>query len=101
SLSSEPVVTITRASLRPPNPSCPSSSLYFFFFNDTATTEIYTLSLHGSSDLRGYVHPDAAGLRPLAWFFPPCLRSGNHGSACPPRPRSGRRCAAVRTSSNK
>src|SRR5436853_7697065 len=27
-------------------------SLFFFFFNDTATTEIYTLSLHdGSSDL--------------------------------------------------
>src|SRR5882757_11192050 len=26
---------------------------FFFFFNDTATTEIYTLSLHGrSSDLR-------------------------------------------------
>src|SRR3989442_13815538 len=24
----------------------PSSSLFFFFFNDTATTEIYTLSLH-------------------------------------------------------
>src|SRR5687767_16026335 len=23
-----------------------SSSFYFFFFNDTATTEIYTLSLH-------------------------------------------------------
>src|SRR2546426_9582873 len=28
----------------PTNP--PSSPLYFFFFNDTATTEIYTLSLH-------------------------------------------------------
>src|SRR5438067_5211312 len=28
------------------------SSFFFFFFNDTATTEIYTLSLHdGSSDL--------------------------------------------------
>src|SRR6185295_19865805 len=27
-------------------------SIFFFFFNDTATTEIYTLSLHdGSSDL--------------------------------------------------
>src|SRR5215211_4644345 len=27
-------------------------SFFFFFFNDTATTEIYTLSLHGrSSDL--------------------------------------------------
>src|SRR3989454_5628709 len=25
---------------------CPRSSLCFFFFNDTATTEIYTLSLH-------------------------------------------------------
>src|SRR5437899_6145558 len=25
-----------------------------FFFNDTATTEIYTLSLHGSSDLLIY-----------------------------------------------
>src|SRR5436190_22794967 len=24
----------------------PHSSLFFFFFNDTATTEIYTLSLH-------------------------------------------------------
>src|SRR2546425_5256783 len=24
----------------------PSSSTFFFFFNDTATTEIYTLSLH-------------------------------------------------------
>src|SRR2546422_9343027 len=28
---------------RPPSPPKPSS---FFFFNDTATTEIYTLSLH-------------------------------------------------------
>src|SRR2546429_5720929 len=26
--------------------SCPSLILSFFFFNDTATTEIYTLSLH-------------------------------------------------------
>src|SRR5258708_23630625 len=26
--------------------SCQLSRLYFFFFNDTATTEIYTLSLH-------------------------------------------------------
>src|SRR2546422_6642354 len=25
---------------------CPSSFFFFFFFNDTATTEIYTLSLH-------------------------------------------------------
>ena len=25
---------------------CIQMTLYFFFFNDTATTEIYTLSLH-------------------------------------------------------
>src|SRR3989441_12190186 len=25
---------------------CPAFVLFFFFFNDTATTEIYTLSLH-------------------------------------------------------
>src|SRR3989337_262152 len=29
-----------------PRPPILSSSLFFFFFNDTATTEIYTLSLH-------------------------------------------------------
>src|SRR3989441_5211632 len=28
------------------NLSCPCFSFFFFFFNDTATTEIYTLSLH-------------------------------------------------------
>src|SRR5438270_11910640 len=26
--------------------SCYSTNIFFFFFNDTATTEIYTLSLH-------------------------------------------------------
>src|SRR6478672_12899021 len=28
------------------SPGCPSPLCFFFFFNDTATTEIYTLSLH-------------------------------------------------------
>src|SRR5215813_5805166 len=31
---------------RLPVPSCPVCPSFFFFFNDTATTEIYTLSLH-------------------------------------------------------
>src|SRR6266513_6439761 len=31
-------------SFQPPTP--PFPNLFFFFFNDTATTEIYTLSLH-------------------------------------------------------
>src|SRR2546430_17501605 len=43
-------------------------SLFFFFFNDTATTEIYTLSLHDSLPISRSPHwnggPSAA--RPLA-----------------------------------
>src|SRR2546426_9097052 len=31
------------------------SSIYFFFFNDTATTEIYTLSLHDALPIFGHV----------------------------------------------
>src|SRR5256885_6364712 len=31
----------------------PSYSFFFFFFNDTATTEIYTLSLHDALPISG------------------------------------------------
>src|SRR2546430_12962201 len=34
----------------------------FFFFNDTATTEIYTLSLHDALPISGLVVADDAGL---------------------------------------
>src|SRR5271165_7471387 len=34
--------------------------VFFFFFNDTATTEIYTLSLH-----------DALPISPIRWWLPP------------------------------
>src|SRR6266496_3027955 len=30
---------------------------FLFFFNDTATTEIYTLSLHDALPIQGYVEP--------------------------------------------
>src|SRR2546430_6135915 len=33
----------------------PPSMLVFFFFNDTATTEIYTLSLHDALPIWGYL----------------------------------------------
>src|SRR5260221_14623717 len=42
---------------------CYFISFFFFFFNDTATTEIYTLSLHDAlpilicSGLTAYTHP--------------------------------------------
>src|SRR6266446_10204912 len=34
-----------------------SSFFFFFFFNDTATTEIYTLSLHDALPIRARVLP--------------------------------------------
>src|SRR6266545_5751519 len=35
--------------------SCPRVLVFFFFFNDTATTEIYTLSLHDALPISGYM----------------------------------------------
>src|SRR5258705_13156210 len=32
----------------------PYSTFFFFFFNDTATTEIYTLSLHDALPISGH-----------------------------------------------
>src|SRR5258708_25451941 len=34
-------------------------SNFFFFFNDTATTEIYTLSLHDALPISSHAAPDA------------------------------------------
>src|SRR6266496_6274121 len=39
---------------------------FFFFFNDTATTEIYTLSLHDALPIYAHTHP---------WQGTPLLRS--------------------------
>src|SRR5256885_16311651 len=48
--------------------------IFFFFFNDTATTEIYTLSLHDALPI--------SGARPV-----PC--PGWHAAPAPPRHRHG------------
>src|SRR5215213_11769043 len=51
----------------------------FFFFNDTATTEIYTLSLHDALPLSRRLHP-------LRGFpAPVCGRSRCRGSGFRPR----------------
>src|SRR3712207_7543657 len=48
-------------------------SVPFFFFNDTATTEIYTLSLHDALPIwDGSVHLDGRQRRPLR-LPPPAL----------------------------
>src|SRR5260370_11957556 len=46
-----------------------SLGCFFFFFNDTATTEIYTLSLHDALPISS--HPSSSVLRPVRWT---CLR---------------------------
>src|SRR6266571_9290590 len=40
------------------------SLLFFFFFNDTATTEIYTLSLHDALPIRRSACPPVRLVRP-------------------------------------
>src|SRR3712207_9158499 len=42
-----------------------TQSSYFFFFNDTATTEIYTLSLHDALPISGLIGGGGAGLGAL------------------------------------
>src|SRR5205809_5778187 len=40
-------------------------SLFFFFFNDTATPEIYTLSLHDALPIYAGQQPSAADWKPV------------------------------------
>src|SRR5258705_12934303 len=70
---------------------CPA---FFFFFNDTATTEIYTLSLHDALPIWDRsAQPDRPGrgvrqdLRPPRSSRPPRvrLRRGRHDHPCPAR----------------
>src|SRR5690348_17794376 len=49
----------------------------FFFFNDTATTEIYTLSLHDALPISGTSVRNGARSCPYA---APCWRSEEHTS---------------------
>src|SRR6267378_7910724 len=44
---------------------------FFFFFNDTATTEIYTLSLHDALP----IWTPGCGESPASWRSAPCRRS--------------------------
>src|SRR2546426_7629842 len=62
---------------------------FFFFFNDTATTEIYTLSLHDALPICGSL-PASRGLGPAA---PRALRRG-----APPQPLHGAQRSEEHTS---
>src|SRR5258707_8400748 len=53
----------------------PTPSFFFFFFNDTATTEIYTLSLHDALPISG----PTLSAGPAPWVlpnvWPPAMRA--------------------------
>src|SRR6202045_5530610 len=57
----------------------PLSSLFFFFFNDTATTEIYTLSLHDALPIFSGIVPTVPESR-VGLIRPPPARSEEHTS---------------------
>src|SRR2546426_12838917 len=62
-----------------------SRTISFFFFNDTATTEIYTLSLHDALPISGgwaRCSRDRSGGRPDGWTENP--RLPDRQSASPP-----------------
>src|SRR3712207_6985561 len=49
-----------------------------FFFNDTATTEIYTLSLHDALPISNWLRFPQSGLRFPVSHLPPGAISGGH-----------------------
>src|SRR5260370_41765196 len=55
-------------------------SSFFFFFNDTATTEIYTLSLHDALPICGDAAGELAGGRPCSDTQPGTAR--RRGQVC-------------------
>src|SRR2546430_13256209 len=60
----------------------PDAIVFFFFFNDTATTEIYTLSLHDALPIWSCLQTARCWSRPAcgASRLPPRTRSEEHTS---------------------
>src|SRR2546421_7104349 len=72
------------------------SFFYFFFFNDTATTEIYTLSLHDALPIYRTTRP---GTRCRLSGKPARWRPGDPGSPAPCRgPRRDRKSTRLNSS---
>src|SRR6266508_5883541 len=51
------------------------ATFFFFFFNDTATTEIYTLSLHDALPISARAPGSASRCRSSAGAVPRCRRT--------------------------
>src|SRR6266487_7147738 len=61
---------------------------FFFFFNDTATTEIYTLSLHDALPTwASWASSETVGSRPYrAWWLRAAARARTRGAGLPAEP---------------
>src|SRR2546430_17147816 len=75
---------------------CTFACLFFFFFNDTATTEIYTLSLHDALPICRIFPAAAVGSRERDGFQP--VRVGSH--LAPAIPRSEEHTSELQSQSN-
>src|SRR2546430_11040378 len=71
--------------------STPKILLFFFFFNDTATTEIYTLSLHDALPIFTRVPPVGMASRAL---------TARLSSTCSSWPRSEEHTSELQSQSN-
>src|SRR5689334_23435694 len=75
---------------------CCSSFLLFFFFNDTATTEIYTLSLHDALPISAKM-PGTVVSR-LSGGSPPRQRSDGTSRPVRTKPRPDRKSTRLNSS---
>src|SRR2546430_13605415 len=72
-----------------------ATNLFFFFFNDTATTEIYTLSLHDALPICPRSRAAAGRRRPERPATPPMS-----APCCPAAPRSEEHTSELQSQSN-
>src|SRR5258708_24617100 len=76
-----------------------SPLFFFFFFNDTATTEIYTLSLHDALPICDRSPGPPAPNQPEVYYGPGAHRRSDdergHAGAVADREDGGLRCAAT------
>src|SRR5688572_33506675 len=68
-------------------------SFFFFFFNDTATTEIYTLSLHDALPIS-----DRQRVNSLLFDFKPDARRGRGGNRAARRDGEDRKSTRLNSS---
>src|SRR2546430_7615332 len=79
----------------------PYHFLHFFFFNDTATTEIYTLSLHDALPISSSLGPGVErAQRDLLRYQPRRQRGAVRGDRAPRGDRSEEHTSELQSQSN-